>query len=756
MGSILIIAILLLITAAVALPLVIDPNDYKEQISDTIKEQTGLTLAIDGNLSLSVFPWLGIKTEQVTISQPDIVLTSMPEAAPLISVEAISVGVKLLPLLNKAIEVDTVLLQKPEITFLVTATGSDSLASINGSSSEETSENKSSDSTQAIAALSIAGMDITDGKVTYSNQQEKTNFILENLNINSGDLLSQQAVPFSLTATISGQDITPTDITLDSKVALNKDALAISISDFVTSVTQQNVNNADSVEVTTEFDTFDYQHQAGTSSIKSLTITGKMGDIPFSGSIPSTDISLEQKSVSIPEFTIDSLGIKTSGDVSLKNWDGMGMAIGHIHVAPFDAKEVLQKLKIDYSPKQASALDRVELTSGFNGTANGLSLNKTTVSIDNTELTGDISIIDYTNPKYQFDLSLSAINIDNYLPAQQASTNNNNETQTSVDTTEALRALAAPIALLQSIYANGVFRAQDLMASNIQIDNAVITVASNQQTTTITPAIKLYKGSLDGKMTVDKTPDPTLSIISTLKNIQLEPLLIDADITDQFSGTANIDKNITVTNVASSKPTVTGSMRVVAKDGAIKGIDIKKILDDSQAKIDALRGKQTPTANTTEDKTRFAEMSATLLIDNHIITNNDLSIKAPVSRITGKGTVDIQQQTLDYASTITVVNTNEGQGGKEANDLKGITIPVRFTGPLTSPNYQIDFEALLKANSSQKLEQEKDKLKNKLLDKLGVDSNDNDKPASTQAIKEQAKDKLEDKLKEKLFDKLFK
>jgi len=50
----------LMVVAVIVLPLIIDPNDYKDEIATAVREQTGRTLAIEGDISLSVFPWLGL------------------------------------------------------------------------------------------------------------------------------------------------------------------------------------------------------------------------------------------------------------------------------------------------------------------------------------------------------------------------------------------------------------------------------------------------------------------------------------------------------------------------------------------------------------------------------------------------------------------------------------------------------------------------------------------------------------------------
>jgi len=52
--------IILIIIAIVVVPSLFDPNDYRDEISKLVKEKTQRDLAIEGDLNLSVFPWLGV------------------------------------------------------------------------------------------------------------------------------------------------------------------------------------------------------------------------------------------------------------------------------------------------------------------------------------------------------------------------------------------------------------------------------------------------------------------------------------------------------------------------------------------------------------------------------------------------------------------------------------------------------------------------------------------------------------------------
>jgi AsmA protein len=49
---------------------------------------------------------------------------------------------------------------------------------------------------------------------------------------------------------------------------------------------------------------------------------------------------------------------------------------------------------------------------------------------------------------------------------------------------------------------------------------------------------------------------------------------------------------------------------------------------------------------------------------------------------------------MDYTAKASLVATSTGQGGKEAADVRGITAPVKITGPFDSLKYSVDVAAL--------------------------------------------------------------
>jgi AsmA protein len=61
---------LLIIVAAAVLPMVVDPNDYKDNIAKAVEANTGRNLAIEGDIGLPVFRWLAVKIGPTRLPPP--------------------------------------------------------------------------------------------------------------------------------------------------------------------------------------------------------------------------------------------------------------------------------------------------------------------------------------------------------------------------------------------------------------------------------------------------------------------------------------------------------------------------------------------------------------------------------------------------------------------------------------------------------------------------------------------------------------
>jgi AsmA protein len=137
-----------------------------------------------------------------------------------------------------------------------------------------------------------------------------------------------------------------------------------------------------------------------------------------------------------------------------------------------------------------------------------------------------------------------------------------------------------------------------------------------------------------------------------------------------------------------------------------------------------------------------------------VFTSDDLDLQAPLLRAGGRGSADINTETVDYLVEAKLVGTVEGQQGKSADELAGLAIPVSVKGPFADPKIDVLLDEMLKA----KADAEKDRLKTEIeaqkeeiRQQLEAEKKALEAAIKKQELKDKAKKKLEDKLKN-LFD----
>jgi AsmA protein len=174
--------------------------------------------------------------------------------------------------------------------------------------------------------------------------------------------------------------------------------------------------------------------------------------------------------------------------------------------------------------------------------------------------------------------------------------------------------------------------------------------------------------------------------------VSVGPLLRDFAHQDRLEGKGNVALDVTAAgaSVNTMKRSLAGSAKVHLRDGAIKGINIAEILRKARAAL----GKRSGEAADSKDKTDFSELSASFTIKNGVAHNDDLDLKSPLLRIGGVGDIDIGRSTISYVVKASVVATSKGQGGKELDELAGLTVPVKLSGSFDALKYEVDYRAV--------------------------------------------------------------
>jgi len=180
----------LFVLAAVALYLFFDPNDFREQISQSVKSRTGRDLTIEGDISLELFPWLAVGIGKTSLG-------NAPGFGdePMASFESASFSVRLLPaILSQEIEVGTATIESLRLNLMADARGDNNWSDL--VPEESTSEaDTSSESSSGINANSIS---VTDAMIRYTDIEAGEAIVIDGMNLNVGRVqFNGSPVPFS-------------------------------------------------------------------------------------------------------------------------------------------------------------------------------------------------------------------------------------------------------------------------------------------------------------------------------------------------------------------------------------------------------------------------------------------------------------------------------------------------------------------------------------------------------------------------------
>jgi len=88
---------LLVFALGFALTHLFDPNDYKDEIRQLVRDKANLELTLNGQIGWSLFPWLGIELHDATLA------STVTPKQPFADLQMLGLSVRVLPLLRKEV-----------------------------------------------------------------------------------------------------------------------------------------------------------------------------------------------------------------------------------------------------------------------------------------------------------------------------------------------------------------------------------------------------------------------------------------------------------------------------------------------------------------------------------------------------------------------------------------------------------------------------------------------------------------------------
>ena len=677
--------VVLVVLAGAIFVMTFDPNRYKGQIENLVKEKTGRTLKLSGKLEVAFWPSLGANVNGVTLSEHG-------SDQQFLALDSAHASVAVLPLLHGSVVVDGIRVSGLKANIVKNKDGTFNFSDLlqpegKGQKPEKKAEERKQEGGQAVA-FDIAGIHIDRSAVTYRDLASGQELALADLGLDTGRIAQQADGKLSLKAAVKGK-APDVDVKVDvaGNYKFDLPAKAFSVSKLDAKVTGaaagiRNLALAAKGDVAANPDKSEYRLKGFTLDAK-----GAMPDQSFEAKVsaPQVDIAADKaKGGAITaEAKLKQAAREIQAALSLSGVEGSAKALSVPKLTAditLSGDGVPQKsVKIPVSGSLRADLEKqtanAELTSKF----------------DESNIQAKLGLAKFSPPSYVFDLNVDRLNVDKYFPPEkQASAGKPAQAPTS----PAKEQTDTPVDLsaLKDLNANGRLQVGALQAKGLKLANVKAEVkAANGRLEVAPHSANLYEGAVTGAISAQA--DGRIALKESLTGVSIGPLLRDAAQKDILEGKGNLalDVNGGGKSVNAIKKSLAGTARLQLKDGAIKGINIAEVLRKAKS---ALSSQETRAQAAETQKTDFSEMGASFVIKNGVAHNEDLDVKAPLFRISGKGDIDIGNSKIDYVTKAAVVASTKGQGGKDLEQLAGLTVPVHLTGPLDAMKYDVDYSAV--------------------------------------------------------------
>ena len=635
-----------------------DGNRIKAELAKAVQETKQRTLKIDGELGLSFWPNVGVTLGKLSLSERG----SAQEFA---SVDSARVSVAVMPLLSGNIVANTVEVSGAKAVLVKHKDGGLNVDDLLAKGDKEIKAESRP------VHIDIAGVRIANTQLTWHDEKAGSTVTVSGLDLSTGRVQADSGTKVflvdALSLAVKGKlDADSFDIKLQApriSIAPDKSGSDTVTLSAVLSGAQRNVT------IKLLLSGIEGGAQALRIGKLALDLDAKTGEASLKGTLNSAlSADLEQQTAALQ---------KLSGEVT----------VAHPQMP-------MKQLKLPLNGNVRADLGKQSASGNVS------------TQFDESRIAFKFDIAKFAPLALGFDLDIDKLNVDKYLPPKKDS-GEKTAGESKID-----------LSALKGLNVNGSVKIGSLQVSNIKASNVKLQMkAANDRLDVAPHSANLYGGTLAGSVALDANGN-ALTLRENLAGIDINPLMKDAVNKDLIEGRGNIVLDLTTRGATPSamKKALGGSASMSLKDGAVKGINLAQTLREAKAKFSSRQ--ETVQQAKQADKTDFAELAASFKIANGVAHNDDLSAKSPFFRLAGNGDIDIGNDSINYLAKASIVATAGGQGAKDLEYLKGVTVPVRLAGPFDKLSYKIEFAGLATEAVKAKVEEQKEAVKQKAKDKL--------------------------------------
>lgn len=676
--------IAVVVMAVIALVTLVNPNQFKPLITEQVAKQTGLELVIEGDIEWQFFPSLGFALGKTELKNPQGFSQEN-----LFKVERVGIDISVMPLLDNVLQIGDVRLDGAEFHLETRKDGQKNIDALTQqqkaqqqTAQQGVSSAPATDAPQQAGVatdwrIELAGISVSNAKLVNQDRQAGTSLELYDVNFSLSEFAFEQWTKAEFSA--KGKN--------NQQQFSANGKLEFQVAQDISSYALRNI------ELNSQF---------SDPATKMDTINLVLDTFEFD---KDNALSFEIKGQA------SGLDLQAKGSAQLK----VDAAMTQVALKAFKLEANLEGETLPQSPMKVTMSSEL----GFDLQRNHLALVLEKLTANAIALDGKADITLSDIPKVRFSLHSPEIDLDAFLGLTQSQ--GQDATTTETGDQQQAKSDKAPevepdLSALKTLDIVGHVTIDQFKANNAKLQNVITKFTVNRGIASLDRFdADLYQGTINATAKLDARQSPaTYSALKQIKGVKVQPLLNDVAQNDTLEGTGNIDIDVKGASLTPSgiQKNLIGTVAINFADGAVKGINVAQLIRENYAKIkgqkiDSVEGVQ---------KTDFSSMTATLALNKGNVTTNNLHMQSPLLRVRGKGEANYINQTVDFTVSTSIVGSLEGQGGKDVDELKDVTIPINVSGSWTDPKFKLVFDDVLKQKAQKEIDRGVEKLTDKIKD----------------------------------------
>lgn len=673
------------------LPVFFNPNDYKDQLIELVERKTGRQVEIEGDIQMQISPWLNATC---TLGKVRLAGNALFPNSTCIASEQTRMELSILPLLlQRRLHMETVVLDGVTINLIRNKEGMDNWQPVNDASNPgalsalsdppaeqdqtpgATAAGTSLEDTQkrplltrlllGISGIDVGGLHLNHVNTRYDNRQSNTIILLKDLQIKTGRLRDNIPFPleadFHLTLDSHGKKTSSSrsgDITMQGNATLFWRERRLLLEDL---------------------------RLAATLRGKALPKRGLKIEVTTNSSI-----HLPEQKITIQDFSLSHENATLRGSGMVENFDSPRWSLA-LRIPECSPHSILKQMQTTRPlVRNDKAFNLLSGNLDIKGGKELVEITDLTMTIDATTLTGALKIENQDTPAFVAAIHVNKLDLGHY-GAPETKKGDEAEGRPTMNDPPLI-----PVPFLHDLLLQLDLQLDSLKIGGAALSQVQIKLDGKDGVLQLPLTANLYDGSLKLETRIDATGDvPTIQIKPRVNKIKLAPLFQDMTGSESVTGTASLqaDLNTSGQHLDDLLQQMNGTIRLEILNGKFMAFPIREQIE---AALAPLQDEPQPAPAVSVEPTGFSRLSATAVIEDGVLYNDDLMATSEEMEINGGGDIQLAQGQTDFVLKVTLPSALLADHELHFPESSAtIIVPYTISGPFSELTQQADVARFL-------------------------------------------------------------